>query len=442
MTTDPGGESPLESPSPAPASPTATPDDRQRDGMTAHLIRRGVPIGILIVFLVGAYLFWKLTDTAPTHVIAPQPTEPVPVTVAVVQPETVPMELRFLGQTEGSQVVEIRARVAGYLEARTFREGDRVERGQKLFQIDPRPFQVELAQARARLASAQATLERARQQVRRYEELAARHSATAGELEEWQTQERVAAAAVEQAKAEIAAAELQLGYTSIEAPITGMIGRALKDTGSYVDSGQNGLLAVIQQVDPIYVRYSVTEQEMLRYQRQVAAGLILIPSLEQLELEITLSDGTVYPYHGRINFVDIQVDATTGTSVVRGEVPNPEAQLRPGQFIHATVLGIQRVNVLRIPQRAVLQSPSGASVLVVNERNIAESRPVQLGDWSGTQYWIVERGLAPGDRVITDRLMMVRPGTPVSIASIAPVGQEPVAPPPRAEGGAEENGRP
>lgn len=179
-----------------------------------------------------------------------------------VKRQSVPIRMRFLGQTEASKRVEIRARVAGYLHAWTFKEGDRVEQGQALFQIDSRPFEVALAEARARLGSAEATLGLARYHVRRLENLFSKQAASDVELEEWQVQKRVALAQVELAKAQVAAAELELGYATIEAPISGMIGRVPKDAGGYVDSGANGLLVVVQQVDPIYVRYSVTEQEI------------------------------------------------------------------------------------------------------------------------------------------------------------------------------------
>ena len=202
-----------------------------------------------------------------------------------------------------------------------------------------------------------------------------------------------------------------------------MIGEALKDIGSYVDAGQNGLLAMVQQVDPIYVRYSVTEKDVLRFQRQLAENQIIAPTVDKLELEITLSDGSTYRHRGHINFVDVQIDQTTGTSVIRGEVPNPDSLLKPGQFIYANVLGIERVNAIRVPQHAVLQSPAGASVLVVNDEGKAETRPIELGDWSTEDTWIVEKGLKPGDRVIVSHLMMVRAGMPVTIAGQdAPAG--------------------
>ncbi|HZW09215.1 MAG TPA: efflux RND transporter periplasmic adaptor subunit [Phycisphaerales bacterium] len=402
-------------------------------------MRRGIPAVVLLLVLGAVVWSWRHWHAGPKHEPAPHPAEPVPVSAITVRKETVPMLLRFLGQTEASQVVEVRARVAGYLEARSFTEGAEVEEGQELFQIDPRPFQVELAQARAGLASAQATLGRALLQVSRFEEAQVQGAATQQELEDWQTQAQVAEAEVQRHEAQIAAAELQLDYAGIESPIAGVIGEALRDTGSYVDAGQNGLLAIVQQLDPMYVLYSVTEQEILRFQRQVSEGQVVFPAVEELELEITLADGSTYPHRGRINFIDVQVHETTGTSIVRGEVPNPDGLLKPGQFIYATVLGAQRVGVVRVPQGAVLQSPAGPSVLVVGDDGIARSKPVELGDWSGTEQWIVERGLEPGDRVITDRLMMVRPGMPVTVAPAEPAstaGAGGGAPAEGAEGGA------
>lgn len=397
--------------------------ERRRYRFVVQFLRRAIPLTILLVGLLGVYLFWRDRDHSPRPETAPVPQKPVPVNVVVIQTETAPVRMRFLGRTEAAQVVEIRARVAGYLQPRLFTEGEPVKKGQKLFQIDPRPFQVELAQAEAGLASAEAALQRAQQQLRRLQTLSSRQAVAQEQIEEAQAQERIAAAAVAEQRARIAAAELQLSYTSIEAPIDGVIGQALKDTGSYVDAGQNGLLAVVQQIDPIYVRYAVTETEILRFQRQTAEGKLSVPEIDELELEITLSDGTIYPYRGRINFLDVKVDETTGTSIVRGEAPNPDGRLRPGQFIYASVLGIQRVNVVRVPQKAVNQSPTGASVYVVNDQNQVETRPVILGEWSGTDHWIVEQGLEPGDRVIIDRLMTVRPGMLVTVAHARPSGE-------------------
>lgn len=390
--------------------------DKQRRAFCGHCVRRAIPILVLLLAIGGGYLFWFKRQHGPSVVAAPPPQGPTAVSVIVARPETVPIRIRYLGQTEGSQVVEIRARVAGYLQERTFKEGERVEKDQKLYQIDPRPFDVELEMARARLASAEATLERARSQLRRFRDLSGRQTVSQDEVEQWQKEERVAQAEVNLQKAQIEAAELQRSYTAITSPITGVIGKALKDTGSYVDAGQNGLVAVVQQLDPIYVRFSVTEQDTLRWRREMGSRQVLAPRPEAQELELTLSDGKVYPLKARVNYVDVEVDQTTGTSIIRGEVPNPNGLLKPGQFIYAQPLGMQRVDVIRVPQRAVIQSPAGASVYVVNDKYEAERRPVTLGNWSDNDLWIVETGLKPGDQVIVDRLMMLRPGAPVTLA--------------------------
>jgi membrane fusion protein (multidrug efflux system) len=394
--------------------------DKQRRAFCGHCIRRGIPIVVLLLAIGGGYLFWSKYEHAPKAEAAPPAQGPIPVSVVTATPETVPVTMSYLGQTEGSQVVEIRARVAGYLQERTFKEGQHVQKGQKLYQIDPRPFEVELAQAKARLESSKATLERAQSQLRRFQNLSSRQTVSRDEVEQWEKDERVAQADVELQKAQIAAAELQLSYTSIESPIAGAIGKALKDTGSYVDAGQNGLVAIVQQVDPIYVRFSVSEQDILRWQRQLASKQVTAPRPEDQEIELTLSDGSVYPHKAKVNYIDIQVDQTTGTSITRGVVPNPDGLLKPGQFIYARPLGVQRVDVIRVPQKAVIQSPAGASVFVVNDKNQAEARPVTLGAWSGDEQWIVESGLKPGDKIITDRLMMVRPGAPVTILPPGP----------------------
>src|SRR5690606_27502751 len=149
-----------------------------------------------------------------------------------------------------------------------------------------------------------------------------------------------------------AAAELQLEYASIESPIRGRIGEAMQDVGSYVDSGAGGSLAVVRQIDPMYVRYAVTETEFLRFERQFAAEEISIPEIGAIELQITLADGSIYPHLGRINFVDVQIDLTTGTSIIRGEAPNPDGVLRPGQLVQARPLGIERIGAISLPRRA------------------------------------------------------------------------------------------
>lgn len=380
-----------------------------------HLVRRVIPLLVLVGVLAAAYHFLGHEDHAPQHdpATSSAPVAPIPVQVIITQEETIPLNLRFLGQTEASQVVEVRARVAGHITERNFQEGEIVEEGQKLFQIDPRSIEVDLLQTRARLKSAEAVLEQARVSMRRQLELDRSRATSQQQLDDAQATYDVASADVELQKAHIAAAELELQYATIQSPVTGRIGQVLVDVGNYITAGGSQPLATIQKVDPMYVRFPVTEGEVLRFRRQVTDGDIIAPATEEMELEITLSDGTTYPQRGRINFQDVKIDQNTGTMVVRGTVPNQEGQLIPGQFIHTTIVGPQRSNVIRIPQTAVLQSPVGANVYVVNSENLVESRPVKLGQWSGNELWIIEEGLKPGEQVIVDRLMMLRPGAPV-----------------------------
>ncbi len=381
------------------------------------LMQRLIALAILAVGAVGAFLYWQKASHAP-QVERPQVRQEQTLKVHVVRvlPESVLIRPRFLGQTEASQTVEIRSRVKGFLEKQGFVEGTKVEAGRVLFRIDPRSFQAEVDIAKAKLASAEARLFRTRQQVTRYEALVSRNSAAANDLEQLQTDEQVAQADVQLQKAQLAQAQLNLSYTTVESPITGLIGEAMRDVGSYVDDGTNSLLAVVEQVDPMYVRYTVSEQEMLSWRSLVSSGQVTMPETEKLRLQVTLADGTVYPYKGKIGFVGVSVSTSTGSTVVRGTVSNPDSLLKPGQFIHVTVVGPERRNALLVPQGAVIRNPSGASVYVVDKDNQAEQRTVVLGEWEEDR-WVVESGLKPGDRVIANHLMQVRPGTKVEIVS-------------------------
>ncbi|WP_158545310.1 efflux RND transporter periplasmic adaptor subunit [Bremerella cremea] len=380
-----------------------------------HLVRRGIPLLVLGGVLVTAYYYFEHEDGhAPAHDAGPShPTDPIPVSVFPPKFETIPLGGKFLGQTEASQVIEVRARVPGHIVQRNFQEGQLVQQGAKLFQIDSRPYEVELLQAQASLARAEAILNQAEVSKRRQETLEQRKATSQQALDAAQSDFQVAMAEVQLQKARIEAAKLQLQYTTIESPVTGRIGQVLTDVGNYISAGGGDPLVTIRKVDPIYVRFPITEHEMLKFRRQVSEGDVFAPPTEDLELEITLADGTIYPYHGRINFQDVQIDQNTGTMVVRGSVPNTNGDLMPGQFIHTTVLGPKRLNVIRVPQVAVRQTPTGASVYVINNDQKVETRPVELGDWSDGDTWIIESGLHEGDKVIVDRLMMLRPGMPV-----------------------------
>ncbi len=402
--------------------------------IAAHLMR--VVVILLLILAAGwLVLFWNEDGAHPVPHAAPAPAA-VEASVLTLAAERVPLEPDYLGQTEASRTVEIRARVDGFLEAQHFTEGTKVEAGQPLFLIDPRVFQTELDIARAALASAKARTDRAQRQVVRFRELTAQQAATPSELEEWETELALGQAEIALAEARIARAELDLSYTEIVSPITGVIGEAERDVGSYVGPQDGGLLAVVEQHDPMHVRFSVSESDILRWARDQATGVVESPAIEELQIELTLSDGSVHPHRGRIEFLGVRVDPSTGSTVVQAVVPNPDLTLLPGQFCHARVIGPQRVGAILVPQSALVQNPSGTFVYTLGEGDAAELRAVTIGDWIGGRV-VVTAGLAPGDRVVTDRLMTVRPGVTVKPIEPTPPADAPAPPAPHLPGAEE-----
>jgi membrane fusion protein (multidrug efflux system) len=368
----------------------------------------------------------------PSSAPPPAPPPPLRVSVVTVEPRTVPINYEFIAQTTASQRVEIRARVQGFLARRAYQEGSKVDEGELLFRIDPRSFEAELEIANAKLAQAQARVELAHRDVERYEEAATRGAATAREVDDAKTQELVAKADVRLAQAEVAARSLDLSYTTVLAPFRGQVGKSFKDEGALVDAGANSLLAEMVQTDPIYVEFNIAEREVLRWKADVDAGRIRVPEGRSREVVITLVDGTEYEHRGVLDFWDIQVRPQTGTALRRATLANPDDKLKPGQFVKARIVGWERVGALAVPQRAVVQNPSGAFVYLADADNKAQLRGVTLGAWTGSE-WIVEAGLKPGDRVITDQIAKLRPDAPIEIDA-APAAPAPDREPPPLRG--------
>lgn len=363
------------------------------------------------------------------------PPPPVPVTVMTVKAEDVPVDYEFVGQLSASQTVEIRARVDGFLTMRAFEEGGPIKKDDQLFQIDRRPFEAALEEAEARLERAEATRIRVEKDFERYKELLARQAATQKEYDDAETAVTEARAAVRFATAQRDVAELNLGYTDMLAPFDGVIGRAMVDVGSYVSPQGSNLLAEAMQTDPIYANFTISEREVLEWQTNVSAGRIRAAERDVLRVAIVRIDGTVYEREGRLNFVDVKVDPVTGSASLRAAIPNPEGRLQPGQFVRVRLIGNSRLGAIVIPQRAVIQTPTGAIAFAVNAEQKVEVRPLQLGMWVGSG-WLVERGLTPGDRVIVDGIVRVQPGVVVS----ATEGTEPAAPAAAPSGGAAPTG--
>ncbi|HEX7046122.1 MAG TPA: efflux RND transporter periplasmic adaptor subunit [Gammaproteobacteria bacterium] len=359
---------------------------------------------------------------------------PPPVEVMEVVPHEVPVVREYVGQTMGSREVEIHARVTGIIEKRLYVEGAVVEAGAPLFRIDPRPFEVQVAAAEAELARARAEFTRAEREHARLAPLAKANAVSQKEIDDARSNVELAAAAVQLAEAAMRDARIQLGYTTVNAPIGGVTGIAHKFEGALVKAGADSLLTTIVQTDPIDVHFSISENEWLARQSQTAAGNLQVPAESTLDVRIELADGTVLDRVGHINYSAARIDTTTGTYNVRARFANPDGALKAGQFVRVHVSGAVRPNAVAVPQKAVLQGPRGKFVFVVGEGEkgmpIAEFRSVEVGEWvneANDRMWIVRSGLAAGDRVILDNFVKLRPGSPVAVIEPAGVPANAVA---------------
>jgi membrane fusion protein (multidrug efflux system) len=292
-----------------------------------------------------------------------------------------------------------------------------------MFTVDPAPFEVAAARAEAVLASAEAKLAQAKRNSARLKPLFEVRAASQKDYDDAVSTEQVAEAEVRTARANLADAQLNLRYTRVEAPVTGIAGRAQRSEGNYV-SGAEALLTTVSQIDPIYVLFGVSDEERLRLAREAESGSLSLPKDGQFEVTVKLADGSVYSRPGKLNFSDVRVSGQTGTSEARAELPNPSGLLHPGQFVRVTLKGARRPAAVLVPQRAVLEGPKDKFVYVVNGESKAEARPVALGDWQG-DAWIVTSGLAAGDRVIVDGVMKIGPGAPVTVADSAQTRADP-----------------
>jgi len=349
------------------------------------------------------------------------------VTVIQVATRDTAVGFEYVGQTESSRQVQIVARVNGFLEKRVYVEGSLVKAGQTLFRQDARPFQAAVDAAKGALGEQQARLQVAQADLERVKPLAAKNALSQKDLDNAIGQEQAAAAAVESAKANLEQAQLNLGYTTIFTPVTGLSSYARVNEGSYVQPA-NSLLTYVQQVDPIYVNFSVSENDILRLRDEQRSGRIRLPQKDAYEVQIELADASVYPHRGLITFADADFNQQTGTYFLRATLKNPDAALRPGQFVRVRVEGAVRPKAILVPQRAVLQGAQGNFVWIVNPENKVEPRPVEVGPWHGDE-WFINRGLAPGDVVVVDGVLRLGPGAPVKVveraAEAAEAGAQP-----------------
>ncbi len=343
---------------------------------------------------------------------ASAPPPPPVVTVMEIVQKDVPVAFEYVAQTQSSHLVNIQARVSGFLDKRSYAEGSVVKEGQILFQMDPKPFQVQLAQAEAALAKQEAALETARLNLERTKPLTEQNALSQKDLDDATGQYQSAAAATEQAKAQVESAKLNLSYTTITSPVTGVSSSAQQTDGTYINP-QNSLLTTVAVLSPIWVNFSISENEMYKYRDQQAKGLLRSPDYKDIVVEIILVDGSVYPYAGQMTFAEPSYNAQTGTFLIRASVNNPDGILRPNQYVRARLKGTVRPKAILVPQRAVQQGSRGHFVWVVGKEGKVEQRPVVVGDWYGDDWFIYE-GLRSGEQVGIDGTLTLRPGVTVT----------------------------
>ena len=349
---------------------------------------------------------------------------PPEVSVITIEPQTVPVTFEYVAQTQSSHQVEIRARVSGFLDKRTYTEGAIVEKGQVLFLMDKKPFQAQLDAMQGALAQQQARLQTARANLARVKPLAAHNAVSQKDLDDAIGQEQAAAAAVETARAEVVQAQLNLSYCTITSPVTGISAEAMQKDGAYIDP-LNSQLTTVAVLSPMWVNFSLSENEFKRYHTQVASGQLRPPEGNDYIIEVVLVDGSIFPFTGRITFAAPSYDAQTGTFLIRASVDNPEGILRPNEYVRARMKGAVRPNAILVPQRAVQQGAKGHFLWVVTKEGKAELRPVVIGDWSGDNIFIDE-GLRAGDQVVVDGVLALSPGMPVR-AKLLAATQKPTA---------------
>lgn len=349
--------------------------------------------------------------------VQPPPPPEVEITTVAYRPIANVVELP--GRVQAVRTAEVRARVDGIVQQRLFEEGSDVAAGQPLFAIDPRELRASLSAVQASLARARANAANAEQDVNRYQPLLEDQAISKQEYDAAVARLRTARADVAQAAAQVESARLSLGYTTVTAPISGRAGRAQVTEGALVSASAGTLLTAIEQINPIYVNFAQSSSAVLAIRREIASGRLQVPRFERVRVQLELEDGTTYGITGHLNFLDLALDEATGTAALRAEFPNPARLLLPGQFVRARILAGTQPEGIAIPQRAVAVSQQGGTVFVVNSKNIAEVRPVVLGDLQEAN-WIIRSGLKPGDRVIVSGLQKVQPGKPVRIGAPTP----------------------
>ncbi len=348
---------------------------------------------------------------------------PPEVAVVTVAPQRLAVTNELPGRLEASRIAQVRARVPGIVLQRVFREGSDVKAGAVLFRIDPAPLRAVFASAEANVAKAESNLAQASLKVQRYKPLVEMDAVSKQEYDDAVTAQKQAAADLAVAKAARQSAGLNLGYATVTAPIAGRIGRAQVTEGALVGQGEATPLAIVQQIDPIYVNLTQSSTEVLQLRRALAAGKLTSVGANQVKVALVTEDGQVYRHPGKLLFSDLTVDESSGAITLRAEFPNPERLLLPGMYVRARLEQAVNEQAITVPQQAIIRSADSASVMVVGSDGKVSARTIKTNAAQGDSS-IVSEGLKAGEQVIVEGLQKVQPGATVkAVPWKGPVGQ-------------------
>ncbi len=340
------------------------------------------------------------------------PEGPVPVTVTTVQSGNFPAILEATGQTMAFNTVQVYARVNGYLQKRVYTEGQKVNKGDVLFLIDPSDLKNSLESAKAAYELASANHTNAMAVYNRIKPLALANAASQQDLDNATANERNTAAALMGAKASLEQAKLNLSYTTIKAPMSGYVDKSKIDVGTYITAGANGLLTTMYQSDPMYINFTFSENQKIARQNALASGKLIAPKKGQYEVELTLGDGTIVHKKGQINFISPFIDPTTGTISYRALIDNRDHLLLPGQFVHVKVKGMEWKNALYIPQKSLMSGDKGKFVYIIEANSTVSAKPVVPSEWINDNV-LIESGVEVGDQIAADGLAKLKPGAKI-----------------------------
>ena len=343
--------------------------------------------------------------------------QPVEVTEFVVEAKNLPADFDFVGFAESSHAVEIRARVEGFLDKIAYDEGHLVKKEELLFQLDPRQYQAKVEQAKAEVAKQEAIVANAKLTVERLSPLYQQKAASKKDLDNGIANLLASEASLQSAKAQLLDSEINLSYTTIASPITGLADKAKLREGALVNPSMNSLLTTVSVLDPIWVYFTISDNDILNAEQQMSDKHIFLPKQSAYEVELSFSDGSIFKYKGKVDFSSPTYDQGMGTLLARAVFPNPEGNLRPGQFVRVKVLGAIRPHALFVPQRALMEKKNGMFVYLIDEKNRIIAQDVSTGDWVG-EYQVITNGLKTGDRIVVDGINKVFPGVEVKILPI------------------------